>query len=286
MCRSSRRNVDIALKAILPYMLATVFSFNVLYADTHSRYIEKTIISSEEKKDINTVYEIKPSDLDFDISEVEQAYKKWKVLNTGTYTYICRPHSMMGRNVEAILAVKDDKIVLRMLLTKPYSKISVLHHTFHSVQNFSPKMRRDGSILRAHLNCNIDDIFNKVLHGYYKKSFYDNYKINIKYDTKYGFISDLVAKKLSTKVRLYTDSYSWDIHMYKLLMIPKNVQYTDETLRLILDKYKQTWECEKRLLSSKKTNDEQNLTLLEKAVGKEKLECLDRYLVWDENESK
>ena len=32
--------------------------------------------------------------------------------------------------------------------------------------------------------------------------------------------------------------------------------------------------------------DKNNLTILERRVGKEKLECLDKYLVWDENELK
>ena len=121
---------------------------------------------------------------------------------------------------------------------------------------------------------------------------YDCRMLDVSYSKKNNYIAAIEFKRIHNIVNCKarprpTDTANeWHIYSYGLLMLPKETEYTDKVIQKILNKYKQAWKCEKKLLTSKKANNEQKLTLLEKTVGKEKLECLDKYLVWDENASK
>jgi len=227
--------------------------------------------------------------LNFELDQLNQEYKIWKKINTGTYTYICQPNTFFGRNTKAILFVKNNVIVQRVILPSHRSEDFTLYQTLHLVvdgkENKFLKNRRDRAILRAHLNCNIDEMFNDILSGYFEKSRYDNFEIYVKYDTNYSFISTLIVKKIPNKKYYSKHSRSWSRYLSSMLMLPKNTQFTDDIVKRILNKYKQTWECEKKLLAARKINNGQNLTMIEKEEEK-KLECLDKYLVWDENETK
>jgi hypothetical protein len=226
--------------------------------------------------------------LNFDLEQLGQQYEKWKKINTGTYTYICRPNTFFGRNIEAILFVKNNIIVKRIVLPHDSSKKFPLYKTLHLVDsrdNEFTKTRRYRAILRGHLNCHIDKVFVDILGNFFNSSQYVNFEVDLKYNTKYSFISNLSVKRIPNTRYLSSHSHSWSVNLYGMLMLPKNTQFTDDIVQKILNQYKQAWECEKKLLASKKINNEQNLTMLEKAVGKEKLECLDEYLVWDKNVS-
>ena len=110
----------------------------------------------------------------------------------------------------------------------------------------------------------------------------------IEVNEKYGYLSviGLTRKKYnSQRIILYKFTHK-SIYSYGLLLLPNNIEYTQKVTKKILHKYEQAWKCTGQKLHSTSAKKNTNLTLLEKAVGKEKLECLDKYLVWDENESK
>ena len=226
--------------------------------------------------------------IDFDINQqlnienIKRHQRQWNKHNTGTYVYVY--------NNFLLLFIENDKVKKSLILS--YDKndifsIKLVKNATQTKQYLMKKLRFNNLFHRLDnyiLNKRFIDAKNDNWHT---QCYCNRYVLHLEYDKKYGFITSFMETK--PKKCIYERNTIHDFpskrFSYGLLMLPKETEYTDKVVKKILNKYKQAWECEKKLLASKKTNNEQNLTMLEKAVGKEKLECLNKYLVWDENES-
>lgn len=243
------------------------------------RYIPKKV--QVNKKRVCTI--------DFDINEhldkklVKVQQEKWNKRNTGTYTYLY--------NNSILLFIEDNKV-----------KKSLLLHSHKVIDRFVTKLIQDRNQTKRYLMkklrfynllSSIDDYlidrrFITVLHdSWHTECYCDRYELQMEYNGKYGHMVSLVETKSKRCIyeRRSIHDFPSQRYSYGLLMLPKETEYTDIILNKILNKYKQAWKCASEKLQHKITKNDTNLTMLEKAVGKEKLECLDKYLVWDENES-
>ncbi len=224
-----------------------------------------------------------PLKINFNKNEVKEVYEKWKEYNTGTYVYICDSTTLRGSKF--LIYVKKNRIVGNTpLKSNMMSTMSLKHNRLTRNNRFFLSAKNTEFYL-------INERFEKTLNNFKNIEFYDCRILNLAFDKSKMYISLLGLMSLNpyqcnSRLRPTDVANSWYVYSYGLLMLPKDTKYTDKVIEKILDKYKQAWECEKKLLASKRINNEQNLTMLEKAVGKEKLECLDEYLVWDENVSK
>lgn len=229
--------------------------------------------------DIKQKNEYQDVKLNFDLDQLNQQYEKWKNINTGTYTYICKPNTFLGRNIGAILFVKNNVIVKRIILPPHTFKASPLYETLHlvdSTDNKFIKSRRDRAILRAHLDCYIDNIFVDILDRISKSSRYQNFEIDLNYDTNYSFISTLIVKKIPNKKYVSLHAHTWSINLSGMLMLPKNTRFTGTVVKKILKMYDKTWECDRQIVLDKQPHKE-NLN-----IEKERLMCLENHLVWEE----
>ena len=247
----------------------------------------------------NEAVDYVPLKVNFDKIEVIKVYAKWKKYNTGTYVCIAKStftdddyaiHFIKNNTIVKYLALEDPKYISRFNV-KDIDTLALKKDVF------------DTPVIPNSSYCIIDNIFKKALEDLPNSPEYDCLEYNLQFDKNNRYIRVLKLGRVEKVDTIHHRKYYVPckrrvqplifygkkevlIHIDGLMMLPRGTKYTNQVIEKILTKYKQAMECKKRLLDSKKTNDEQNLTLLEKAVGKEKLECLDRYLVWDENGSK
>jgi len=219
--------------------------------------------------------------LKLDTQKLWRQYENWKKLNTGTYVYICKAH---GR-IDELIFVYANHIVKSMHISN-IEKKNIF--TLKKVEEISKS--KDRLLRRKRFRYIVSNLHEYLLQGKYDllsglSSVYKNFNFFLEYDKKFYYLS-AVNVTHGKNIEYPTDISPIVIYSYGLLMLPKDTKYTNKVIEKILNKYKQAWECEKKLLAAKRINNEQNLTMLEKAVGKEKLQCLDKYLVWDENVSK
>ena len=245
------------------------FALTITIADKN---IQKRVKKTEKKF-------LKP-----DTQKLWRQYESWQKLNTGTYVYLCKAHG----HIDELIFVHANHIVKSMNLAN-INKNNIF--TLKKVEEISKS--KDRLLERRCFRYIVSSLDEYLLQGKYDivsrlsstSNAHSKFNFFLEYDKKFYYLS--VINITHAKHIIYqTDVSTVMIYSYGLLMLPKETKYTDKVVEKILNKYKQAWKCEKKLLTSKKTNNEQNLTLLEKAVGKEKLECLDKYLVWDENVSK
>jgi len=279
-------------KVVYIYIKIVFFSFLIIhqiYAESKISYSFSSEIDRYIPKKVQTNKK-RMCTIDFDINEhldeklVNVQQEKWNKLNTGTYTYLY--------NNSILLFVENNKVKKSLVLHSHKvidEFITKLIQNRNQTKKYLMKKLRFYNLLSSIDDYLIDRRFITVMHGnWHTKCYCNRYEIQIEYSGKYGHITSLV--EIKPKKCIYERHNIHDFpsqrYSYGLLMLSKETKYTDKVVEKILNKYEKAWKCEKKLLASKKTNNEQNLTLLEKAVGKEKLECLDKYLVWDENESK
>ncbi len=280
------------MKPIVVYMLIVGFYAEVLYAmesdfsieAAYAQTMKTSTYNSETIKEKNIDYI--PLKINFDKKEIQKAYERWKKYNTGTYVFVCYKHVSIG-NFSVLQFVKNNKIARIMKLSDDNSFFNITD----SVMNIKELKKRTQSrkqrkILALFLDCYIDRLFDIVLNGYFEKGYYGNFKMDLEFNRQYNYISELNVKKIPNKIYFSKHSHSYHIRTEKLLMLPKDTEYTQDVIAKIVRLYDKANRCEKEALASDKTDRDENLTALEKAVGKAKLECLDKYLVWDENVSR
>jgi len=212
-------------------------------------------------------------------------YKKWNKYNTGNYVYILDGNSTsryLSGLKNNLIFVKDDNLEWSINLCNIRDKRDKIKN--HHPPKYDGKKKRCGTPLMAmkffNKSLTLDYRF-PIKHYFNKTNLCQNIKLEYEYDVKYGYTSFEKEQCMGTPNFNTRVNYA-----YGFLLLPGNVKYTHNVINKILDKYEKALECADKKLHNKSTNNEQNLTLLEKAVGKEKLECLDKYLVWDGNESK
>ena len=240
--------------------------------DEHRNYVQinKSIVKRIEEKVLK-----------LDTQKLWRQYENWKKLNTGTYVYLCKAHG----HIDELIFVYANHIVKSMNIAN-IEKKNIF--TLKKVEEISKS--KDRLLRRKRFRYIVSGLHEYLLQGKYDllsglSSVYKNFNFFLEYDKKFHYLS-AVNVTHGENIVYPTDISPIIIYSYGLLMLPKETKYTDKVVEKILSKYEQAWECEKKLLTSKKIKSEQNLTMLEKAVGKEKLECLDKYLIWDENEQK
>jgi len=274
------------------YIKIVFFSFLIMHqihAETKSSYSFSSVIDKYIPKKVQTNKK-KVCTIDFNINEhldkklVSIQQKKWNKLNTGTYTYLY--------NNSILLFVKNNKV-----------KKSLVFHSHKDINRFAIKLIQDRNQTKKYLmkklrfynllsgidDYLIDKRFITVLDdNWYTECYCNRYELQIEYNSKYGYITSLVEIKPKKCIyeRRSIHDFPSQRYSYGLLMLSKEIEYTDIVLNKILNKYKQAWKCTGEKLQHKDTRNDSSETMLEKAVGKEKLECLDKYLMWDENESK
>jgi len=291
------------MKDIFLCMAILSFLFNISSAkdnnfssvSVYKKYYKKL----EEKKQTNEyekgaktkkIIDYIPLKINFDKDEVKKVYERWKKYNTGTYVYICSSTTL--RNLEIIIFIYQNKVVNYMQFSEIQNRNAYKIHTDINLEKTI--LTRNNRFFRSANNVNyylMDGRFKELSISSENLEYYDCSILDVLIDKKYNYLSAIEFKKIYNKIcksrpKPKDKVNQWHIYSYGFLMLPKGTEYTDKVVEKILNKYEQAWKCEKKLLTSKKINDEQNLTLLEKAIGKEKLECLDKYLIWDEDESK
>jgi len=296
------------MKDIFLHIVILSFLWNISFAtdnnfnsvSVYKKYykkLEDKKQTSEYRKGVKKIIDYVPLKINFDKNEVKKVYEKWKKDNTGTYVCIGKP--TFTNASKAMHFIKNNSIVKYVELG------NLKYKTNADVQDINNvKMKEDIFNIPAipkSSYCLIDNIFKKALVDLPKSSEYDCLEYDLIFDTNYNYITALRLGRVQKVDYINKRKYfvpcerrpkplhsdkGFFVHIYGLMMLPKETKYTDRVVEKILSKYEQAWECEKKLLASKKIKSEQNLTMLEKAVGKEKLECLDKYLIWDENVSK
>jgi len=296
------KNIFLHILIILSSLCNTSFATdnNFNSASVYKQYYNKI----EDKKQTNEYgnkqknkkkIDYVPLKINFNKNEVQEVYERWQKYNTGTYVYISMP--TFADTFKAIHFVQKNAII-------KYVKINNLNDiNIQDTNNLQVSKENIFSLVSTDSeDYLIDNIFKKALKKLAKVSKYDCFEYSLMFNKNYNYIAALTLGKVQkydyiSKRKYFVPCKSrlkplvigkngMNQYIYGLMMLPNNTQFTDDTMRIILNKYKQAWECEKKLLAAKRINNEQNLTMLEKAVGKEKLQCLDKYLVWDENVSK
>jgi len=229
-------------------------------------------VFSEEECIKDKKYKKKVKD-SFQKKDVLKNYNKWKKYDTGTYTYMYE--ETMGI-APVLLFVKNGKIVQgakRESKKKHYGfpfemrrKKDLPNYFWGNMMGYNKTIvYLNTSSRRFTFHRKIDYTLVSKRFEYLLDKNFENYcetlEFWVKYDEKYGYVSRILEDYPRCKCR--TKSLESNRHsVYGLFMLPKETEYTDEIVQKILNKYEQTWKCEK------------------------KLECLDKYLVWDANESK
>ncbi len=217
---------------------------------------------------------------EFNENILDRQYKKWNKYNTGSYVYILDGNSTSYQ----LYKLKNKLVFINNNSLELSVDVDSMRKKYYTISRPKGIKMRCGTPRLAR------KLFNESLALEYrfpikrdlgKSTLCKKIKLVHEFDVKYGYINfekEQCIEKPNFNIRV---SYA-----YGFLLLPNDVKYTDEVIEKILHKYKQAWECTKEKLQHKTAKNDSNLTLLEKAVGKEKLECLDKYLVWDANESK
>ncbi|MCF6245336.1 MAG: hypothetical protein L3J43_09900 [Sulfurovum sp.] len=229
------------------------------------------------------------NDVHYEFNEkmLRKQYTKWEKHNTGSYVYILDGNNTSYQLHELknnLIFISNNSLELSIGLLDIGNKRDNMKNHYYPLKYTKGKKMRCGTTLVK------KELFNKSLALDYrfpikrhlsKSHLCKKIKLEHQYDAKYGYVNleeekCIGASKFNTRVN----------YAYGLLLLPKNEKYTNNVINKILDKYEKAWVCKEKRKQIKKEQNYSNLSLLEKSVGKEKLECLDKYLVWDENESK
>jgi len=205
----------------------------------------------------------------FQKKDVLKNYNKWKKYDTGTYTYMYE--EAMGI-ASVLLFVKNGKIVqgVKRESKKKYYGFPFEMRKKKDLPNYFWGNMMDYNKTMVYLNTSshcfafhrkIDYTLVSNRFEYLLDKSFENYceilEFWVEYDDKYGYVSSIVEDYPRCKCRT-KDLQSNSHVVYELLILPKETEYTDDVVKKIFNKYEQVWKCE------------------------EKLECLDKYLVWDE----
>lgn len=219
--------------------------------------------------------------------DVDKLEKKCKQFIPKTYVYICDTYPGGKR----LIFIKDNHVIQSIPTSAedvfdktPIMNINDIEDYNTTKEAVTRKIR--GSYWAKSIDiCLLSERFN-FLRNFRHETV--NIKEAIEVNEKYGYLSviNLARNKDNFQGTILYKFTHKSIYSYGLLLLPNDIHYTKKVTEKILDKYEQAWKCTGKKLQHKATKNDTNLTLLEKAVGKEKLECLDKYLVWDENESK
>ncbi len=233
---------------------------------------------------IDSVVQKKPTDSKIDYAKYTinteklwKQYDKWNAVNTGTYTYLCKTNTNGG--IYRLLFIKNKKILKSLKILrkrKPNFDIQYIDNSNKTV-NILTKRKKfyyNAKDIDFYL---LSKRFYQLSNGLSKE--YNYFDVDIEYSKKYNYISHMNVTHREL-IEYATDISPIIINSYGLLMLPKDIEFTEDIVKKIFKKYRQAWECENQMLKSNKLQSDNNLTLLEKAVGKERLECLDKYLVW------
>ena len=224
---------------------------------------------------------------DFAYIDIDKVEKKCKQFIPQTYTYICKTYPGGKR----LIFIRDNHVIQSI----PTGAEDLFDRTptidIKNIDDYNTTKEAVTRKLRGSYWVESIDIYLLSERFNFLRNFrYEtvNFREAIEVNKKYGYLSviSLTRNKdnfQGTRLDKFTHK---SIYSYGLLLLPKDIQYTKEVIKKILQKYEQAWKCTGKKLQYKAPKNNTNLTLLEKAVGKEKLECLDKYLVWDENVSK
>jgi hypothetical protein len=284
-------HILIILSSLCNTSFATDNNFNSanVYKQYYNKLEDKKQTNEHRNKEKNKKkIDYVPLKINFNKNEVKEVYEKWQKYNTGTYVYVSDSTTL--RDSKFLIYVKKNRVVGYT----PYLATSLKSNMISTMNLKHNMLTRNNRFFLSAKNTEfylIDKRFEKALKNFKNIEFYDCRILNLAFDKSKMYISLLGLMSLNpymcnSRLRPKDVANSWYVHSYGLLMLPKETEYTEDLVQKTLNKYKQAWECEKKLLASKRINNEQKLTLLEKKVGKKKLECLEKYLVWDKNESK
>ena len=253
-----------------------VMFISSLYGETVQDFIP--IIATPDHSTQKRIKQKEDKVLELDTQKLWSEYEKWKKLNISTYVYVCKANN----NVYELIFVSDNHFVKSMNIRDIENENIFTLKKVEEIHN-----SQDRLLKRRRFRFNISNLHYYLLYGKYDllnglSSVYKNFNFFLEYDKKFHYLSTINVIH-GENIAYPKDISPIVIYSYGLFLLPKETEYTDDVVKKILNKYEEAWECEKKLLAFEKINNEHNLTLLEKAVGKEKLECLDRYLAWDEN---
>lgn len=223
---------------------------------------------------------------EFNESLLNKQYQKWKKYDTGRYVYILDGNATsypLSRLKRKLVFVADHSLEWSVDLRDiEEGKEHVPKHSYRIKQIKSKKLHC-GMFLQSQKFSNqlfsLDYMFPTV-RQLSRRHTCKKIKFTYEFDPLYGYVTFEEKKCMGIPNDNTTVNY-----VYGVLLLPENETYTDKVMHKILNKYKKAFECAKRM-ERRKAKTDTNLTKLEKAVGKEKLECLNRYLVWDKNGSK
>jgi len=221
----------------------------------------------------------------FGYIDVDKIEKKCKQFIPKTYVYICKTYPGGKR----LIFIKDNHVIQSIPSREEdlFDKTPIMHikdiEDHNTTKEAVTRKIRGSYWVKSMDICLLSERFN-FLRNFRHETV--NAKEVIEVNEKYGYLSviGLTRNKDNFEgTRLYKFTHK-SIYSYGLLLLPNDIQYTKKVTEKILNKYKQAWKCVDKKLHSKAKKNDTNLTLLEKAVGREKLECLDKYLMWNENE--
>jgi hypothetical protein len=222
----------------------------------------------------------------FEYIDIDKLEKKCKRFIPKTYVYICKTYPGGKR----LIFIKDNHVI-QSIPSKAedlFDKTPIVYIKDiedHNTTKEAVTRNIRGSYWSKSIDiCLLSERFNFLRNFRYETV---NVKEAIEINEKYGYLSviSLTRNKDNFQgTRLYKFTHK-SIYSYGLLLLPNDIQYTQKVTEKILHKYEQAWKCAGQKLHNKSVKKNTNLTMLETAVGKEKLECLDKYLVWDENET-
>ena len=215
-------------------------------------------------------------------NKINNIRKEWQKVNTGTYVYV---YKLPYYQIESIIYIMNNKIV-------GYTKLSDVETN----EVFESSMyHRDLSYLTK-------DFQYKDINFYLIKQRFDDaidacrcFVSNVEINKKYPYIEAIEEvipnpQKCVIKPRRgprgimgpgHENSYS-----YGLMMLPKDTKFTQDNVRKVISKYKSALHCEKDMLKKVKPYDNTKLTILEKAIGKERVDCFGKCTLWDKNGTK
>ncbi len=253
-----------------------IMIFGVIFNFSHANNSLNTFSCKISKK---SVY--------IDINELE---KKCKQFIPKTYVYICDISSAGKR----LIFIKDNHVIQSIDIheTSLFDRTPIIDieniRDYNRTKNIITHKRRGAYWIK-----NLDIYLLSKRFDFLDGFRYTDADIKtVEINEKYGYLSAIRVIGNRNKVNWVAD-HRWKyfaLYSYGLLLLPDDIEYTKKVTEKILDKYEQAWECTSKKLwgKNRKKNDKKNtnLTMLEKFAGKEKLECLDKYLVWDTNVSK
>ena len=208
---------------------------------------------------------------EFNKTILDRQYEKWKKFNTGNYVYILDGNSSSIQLYQfkgKIVFIKNNSLRASVNLDDiKNKKIGDIKKHFYSLKREHTGKKICGTQFQrrkyVYNSLSLDYRFPEI-RGLEKSNICKNVKLEYEFDAKYGYINYEEIKCMG--IPNFTANY-----IYGFIMLPKNITYTNKSIDDILNKYKAAFKCINKKSKKQKHN---NVTKLEKAVGRDILKCL------------